>query len=190
VAYRQADRAFRLTRRKRKPPEQIAQEAQERAAREREVRLLQRQPDVRVNHDQQFRIRGARRIDCIALLHERRSITDDEHNAYRRLEADMIEAAGLGSKGDSEYVDCAQAFPPGQAKPQRMFDAGRRVQEVIGKMDAELGALVRELADPWEPNAALTRWRDTVRRITPVKDKTTCGAIVALACRALERAYR
>ena len=179
-----------MTRRKRKTPEQIAQEAQERAAREREVRLLQQQPDVRVNHDQQFRIRGARRIDCIALLHERRSITDDEHNAYRRLEADMIEAAGLGAKGDQERVDGTPTFPPGQSKPQRMFDAGRRVENVLGRMDAELAALIRELADPWTTNAALTRWRETVRRITPVKDKTTCGAIVALACRALERAYR
>lgn len=180
-----------MTRRKRKTPEQIAHERAEMEERAREVIRLRSQPDVHVVHDQAFRIRGAFRMDWVALLHQRETLSTEEANAVRRLEADICESHGLGmNREEWTVVDGTPTWPPGQGLSQRMVDASARVENVLSRIDPDRRALLKALLDPFNPGAGSTQgWRGTTRRLTGHLHKAAQTAAVVGAVRALEGAY-
>lgn len=174
-----------MTRRVRKPKTE-AEIAQDTAARA-EASRLKAQPDVRVVTDSGGRLQAAQRLDVFAMLHQRRSLTDAQEAAVRRLESDMHIAAG--AEGDLEIKEYVQGSGCAQLVTQRMIDAQGRVVDVCRRLRPWENQLLVIMLSPRDPRSALTRWRQTVERLTGAANPSKQAERVVVACEALTDAY-
>jgi len=166
---------------------EIAQRVADRRAQEADIAHLRAQPDLRVVVDNGGRLVAANRIDVFALLLSRSALTQAHHDAARRLESDIAAWKGVDrATGSLERVQCAA---PQGLVTDRMLDAGARVQAVMGRIGARDVSLLMGLLLPQFAGQTLTRWRETVERITgETRDECQAGAIRG-ACDNLARGY-
>ena len=149
---------------------------------------LDAQGDVRVKKNPAGAAsEGTQRMDVFAMLHQRRSLTDAQEAAVRRLEGDMHIAAG--AEGDLEVKEFVQGGGSQERVTQRMIDAGARVAEILHALRSWEVRLFSDLLSPTEQRSALTRWRDVVTRVTGAANPSKQAERVVVACEALTDAY-
>lgn len=177
--------------RRRKPAltqAQLAELERQKAARKREVeRLIAQGLDVK--HDAAWNIIVTRRIDVFALLHERKAMTDGQFLAVRRLEKTVALAMGHERPEQSmDRVDASSAGAPGQNVTQAMIDASADLDAVYRTVGPLCSRLLQELLT--DQNGILTRWRNTVWRITAETNDAAQAAAIRLACESLALAWQ
>lgn len=173
---------------RRRKPADPAIAAQQKLARKRVVDDLKAR-GVEVNHDEQFRIIGAHRPDVFSLLLSRKAITDVQFYAARRLEG--AHALAYGHEKPEQTMDRVQsstAGAPGQNVSQAMIDASAELATVYDTMGEQNAAIMQALIR--EQSAILTRWRDTVKRITGEANDKAQAALIRSACENLALAWR
>lgn len=142
-----------------------------------EARRLKAQPGVRVSVDGVGKLTGARRLDLFALLLERSTISQEQHDAVRWLEATMHVAMGWDSpERRPDHIRATTEGAPGQSVSQTMIDASREVARIRDLFDPREWSVLEALLQPQA--AILTRWRDVVERQTG--EKTDHGQAAAL----------
>lgn len=134
-----------------------------------------------------------RRLDVFALMLERKAITGDHERAVRRLQNDIAKARPLlGTSQLGERVEGAaapeerawRAAQQAIARVEALDQAAKALKAVGGTDGLLMVALVVPLA-----NAALTRWRATVERITGETNDHAQGARIRSACQRLTEYY-
>ena len=175
-----------MTRRRKAADPAVA--AAQKAARKRVVEELEAR-GIEVNYDEQYRIVGARRVDVFSLLHERKALTDLQLYAVRRLEG--LQALAFGHEKPEQTmdrVDSSTSGAPGQNVSQAMIDAGGELRTIYATTGAQNATLLQALIA--DQSAILTRWRDTVKRITGETDDKAQSALIRSACENLAEAFK
>lgn len=170
-------------------PEQQAEERRQIAIRKREVEELKaRGLDVR--HDAKFNIIVAQRLDVFALLHSRKALTDVQLYAVRRLEEKHAIAHGhLKPEQSLDRVQSSCEGAPGQNVTQSMLDAHEELVTLYRETGHKNALLLNALIGG-DDAAVLTRWRDTVQRVTGETGEGTHAALIRLACDNLAMAWQ
>lgn len=172
---------------KRTPAEQAIERAA-RAERKAEVDAL-RARGLTVTCDAGYNIIVTQRLDVFALLHSRKSLTDTQLYAVRRLEQYQAIANGHERPEQSmDRVDKSSKGAPGQNITQAMIDARADLRTIYLTTGGKSSELVIALTQPQE--AILTRWRETVQRITGEHDERAQGAMIRSACENLAAAWQ
>lgn len=169
-----------MSRRKPSPPRQLTPDAAERAE---EVSRL-RKHGAAVKVDKIGRVISAYRSNVFNLLLERRSITQNHHDAAHRLCEQWAAWKGLDAGGEqgSERVDGGTSCGPKSLVTDRMLMAGKWVDNVLRQIPADerriLTALVIATVEEDRPMA----WRGIVQRTTgeEVRDRQTASVVLAL----------
>lgn len=174
-------------RRRNQTPEERAEEARIRAQRKAEIAKLERHGDVRVVTGPGYEIIAAQRLDVFAMLHQRRSLTDTQLAAVRRLETDLHVAAG--AEGDTEVKEFVQGSGCRERITQRMIDASAEVRRVMLKLHLWEAKLMAAFLSPTNPRSALTRWRQTVEQVTGATNPHKQSERVVVAVETLTAAY-
>lgn len=131
----------------------------------------------------------ARRIDVFQLLLERRALPQESFDAVRDYETDLALSMGWETPERSgELVSRSCEGAPGQNVTQEMIDASRRVADVRRKLSARDVRLLDDLLK--DHGALLTRWRDTVHRITGETNDDAHTAVVRAMASNLAEAMR
>ena len=176
--------------RRRRPYSPAEQAEQKRLKEERRLYVESlRERGLTVTCDDAWNIIVTRRLDVFDLLLERKTITAPQQAAVRRLETIVAQAFGH-EKPDMglERVSATAEGAPGQNITQAMIDAAtalRDVLDLVGKRDARLiWALITNV------DGILTRWRETVTRITGEKTPPARAAAVRAALENLCEAFR
>lgn len=176
---------------RRKPRLTEAQRAElerQKEARRQEVERLRSQ-GLDVKCDAAWNIIVTRRVDVFSLFHERKAITDPHFYAARRLEA-LIALAYGHEKPDASFdrVDSSTAGAPGQNITQAMIDAGRELEAIYIATGNQSARLLHALMT--DQGGIMTRWRDTVYRITSETNPTAQAAAIRIACANLAMAFQ
>jgi hypothetical protein len=172
---------------KRTPAEQAVERAA-RAERKAEVDAL-RARGLTVTCDAGYNIIVTQRLDVFALLHSRKSLTDTQLYAVRRLEQYQAIANGHERPEQSfDRVDKSSEGAPGQNVTQAMIDAHRDLRAIYLTTGAKSSELLIALTQPQE--GILTRWRDTVQHVTGEHDERVQGAMIRAACENLGAAWQ
>ena len=134
-----------------------------------------------------------RRLDVFALMLERKAITGDHERAVRRLQNDIAMARPL--LGTPQIGDRVQGTLQPEEAAARHFERAKDRVEAMDRAAAALaalggmdGVLMVALVVPLA-SAALTRWRDTVERITGESHDHAQGARMRSACQRLMEYY-
>ena len=173
--------------RKRTPEEQAAAVAAK-AIRKAEVEAL-RARGLTVTCDAGYNIIVTQRLDVFALLHSRKSLTQTQLDAVRRLEEKQAIANGHERPEQSfDRVDKSSEGAPGQNITQAMIDAQADLRTIYLTTGGKSSELLIALTQPQE--AILTRWRETVQRITGEHDERAQGAMIRAACENLAAAWQ
>lgn len=173
--------------RKRTPEEQAAAVAAK-AIRKAEVEAL-RARGLTVTCDAGYNIIVTQRLDVFALLHSRKSLTQTQLDAVRRLEQKQAIANGHERPEQSfDRVDKSSEGAPGQNITQAMIDAQADLRTIYLTTGGKSSELLIALTQPQE--AILTRWRDTVQRVTGEHDERAQGAMIRSACENLAAAWQ
>lgn len=178
-----------MTRRtaKRTPAEQAIERAA-RAERKAEVDAL-RARGLTVTCDAAYNIIVTQRLDVFALLHSRKSLTQAQLDAVRRLEEKQAIANGHERPEQSfDRVDKSSDGAPGQNITQSMIDAQADLRTIYLTTGGKSSELLIALTQPQE--GILTRWRETVQRITGEHDERAQGAMIRAACENLASAWQ
>lgn len=110
----------------------------------------------------------ARRIDVFQLLRERDAIPQESFDAIRSYEADVSTAMGWNTpERRPDYIRGSQEGAPGQNVSQPMIEASDRLAWVEFMLTTRDRRLLSALLH--ENDGSLTRWRETVERITGEK---------------------
>lgn len=140
---------------------QARQEAQRLEATGAEARVVEEKDDkgrTRV-------VVRARRIDVFQLLRERDAIPQESFDAIRDYEADVSTAMGWNTpERRPDYIRGSQEGAPGQNVSQTMIEASDRLAWVEFMLTTRDWRLLSALLH--ENDGSLTRWRETVERIT------------------------
>lgn len=172
---------------KRSPAEQAIERAAK-AARKAEVDAL-RSRGLTVTHDAGYNIIVTQRLDVFALLHSRKSLTETQLYAVRRLEQYQAIAFGHERPEQSfDRVDKSSEGAPGQNVTQAMIDAQRDLRAIYLTTGGKSSELLIALTQPQE--GILTRWRDTVAKVTGEKDEDVHPAMIRAACENLAAAWQ
>lgn len=149
---------------------------------------------------------AANRSDPFDLLHRAGGLSDEQHQAARRLFRDWCLRAGVNDRERvaAERVDGGRA-DPSDAVTAGQVDAGRRVAlalkggDVRGMTGAPIGRvggvgpvnarLLEALISPMVDQGLIIAWRGTVQRVTGEADKNVQGGVVRQACEALRLVY-
>lgn len=177
-----------MTRKPRRKPTDPALLAAQRLARKSIVEDLT-EKGIDVSHDEQYRIISARRLDVFSLLLSRKALTDVQFYAARRLET--THALSRGHEKPEQTMDRVQtssAGAPGQNITQAMIDASAELATIYATMGEQNAAIMQALIS--EQSAILTRWRDTVKRITGEPNDKAQAALIRSACENLALAWR
>ena len=173
--------------RKRTPEEQATAVAAK-AIRKAEVEAL-RARGLTVTCDAAYNIIVTQRLDVFALLHSRKSLTQTQLDAVRRLEEKQAIANGHERPEQSfDRVDKSSEGAPGQNITQAMIDAQADLRTIYLTTGGKSSELLIALTQPQE--AILTRWRETVQRITGEHDERAQGAMIRAACENLAAAWQ
>lgn len=173
--------------RKRTPEEQAAAVAAK-AIRKAEVEAL-RARGLTVTCDAAYNIIVTQRLDVFALLHSRKSLTQTQLDAVRRLEQKQAIANGHERPEQSfDRVDKSSEGAPGQNITQAMIDAQADLRTIYLTTGGKSSELLIALTQPQE--AILTRWRDTVQRVTGEHDERVQAAMIRAACENLALAWQ
>ena len=122
----------------------------------------------------------ARRIDVFQLLLERGAIPQSDFNAVRLYEQDVALSMGWETPERGEFVNRSCEGAPGQNITQAMIEASRRVEWVRTWLSQRDFALLSGLLE--DHGALLTRWRNTVSRVTGEhREECHAAAIRAMA---------
>lgn len=178
-----------MTRRtaKRTPAEQAIERAAK-AARKAEVENL-RSRGLTVTCDAGYNIIVTQRLDVFALLHSRKSLTETQLYAVRRLEEKQAVAYGHERPEQSfDRVDKSSEGAPGQNITQAMIDAQADLRTIYLTTGGKSSELLIALTQPQE--GILTRWRDTVAKVTGEKDEDVHAAMIRSACENLAAAWQ
>lgn len=131
----------------------------------------------------------ARRIDVFQLLLERRALPQESFDAVRAYETDLALSMGWETPERSgEFVSRSCEGAPGQNVTQEMIEASRRVADVRRKLSVRDVRLLDDLLK--DHGALLTRWRDTVHRITGETNDDAHTAVVRAMASNLAEAMR
>ena len=126
-----------------------------------EARIVEEKDDDGKTHV----IVRARRIDVFQLLVERGAIPQDSFDAVRAYEADLATAMGWNTpERRPDYIRASVEGAPGQNVSQIMIEASRMVRWVEDRLTTRDWRLLSALLH--ENDGSITRWRDTVQRIT------------------------
>lgn len=173
--------------RKRTPEEQATAVAAK-AIRKAEVEAL-RARGLTVTCDAAYNIIVTQRLDVFALLHSRKSLTQTQLDAVRRLEEKQAIANGHERPEQSfDRVDKSSEGAPGQNVTQAMIDAQRDLSIIYVTTGGKSAELLIALTQPQE--AILTRWRPTVQRVTGEHDERVQAAMIRAACENLALAWQ
>lgn len=178
-----------MTRRpaKRSPAEQAIERAA-RAERKAEVDAL-RARGLTVTCDAGYNIIVTQRLDVFDLLLSRKSVTQQQVDAVRRLEQKQALAFGHERPEQSfDRVDKSSEGAPGQNVTQAMIDAQADLRIIYLTTGAKSSELLIALTQPQE--GILTRWRDTVVKVTGEKDEDVHPAMIRAACENLAAAWQ
>lgn len=178
-----------MTRRtaKRTPAEQAIERAA-RAERKAEVDAL-RARGLTVTCDAGYNIIVTQRLDVFALLHSRKSLTETQLYAVRRLEQYQAIANGHERPEQSmDRVDKSSEGAPGQNITQAMIDARADLRTIYLTTGGKSSELLIALTEPQE--AILTRWRETVQHVTGEHDERVQAAMIRAACENLALAWQ
>lgn len=170
-------------------PEQQAEERRQIAIRKRDVEELKsRGLDVR--HDAKFNIIVAQRLDVFSLLHSRKALTDTQLYAVRRLEEKHAVAHGhLRPEQTLDRVQSTCEGAPGQNVTQSMIDAHRELVALYRETGHKNAILLNALI-AGDGSKSMTRWRDTVQRVTGETNDRSQNAVIRLACDNLALAWQ
>lgn len=172
---------------KRSPAEQAIERAAK-AARKAEVDRL-RSLGLTVTCDAAYNIIVTQRLDVFALLHSRKSLTETQLYAVRRLEEKQAVAYGHERPEQSfDRVDKSSEGAPGQNITQAMIDAQADLRTIYLTTGGKSSELLIALTQPQE--GILTRWRDTVAKVTGEKDEDVHAAMIRSACENLAAAWQ
>lgn len=172
---------------KRTPAEQAIERAAK-AARKAEVDTL-RARGLTVTCDAAYNIIVTQRLDVFALLHSRKSLTETQLYAVRRLEEKQAIANGHERPEQSfDRVDKSSEGAPGQNITQAMIDAQADLRTIYLTTGGKSSELLIALTQPQE--GILTRWRDTVAKVTGEKDEDVHAAMIRSACENLAAAWQ
>jgi len=152
-----------------------------------------------VKCDAAWNIISIRRLDVFALLHERkgagdkiRGINDQQFYAIRRFEG-LIALANGWERPEQGFdrVDRTVEGAPGQNITQSMIDASEELEFVIGKVGMVGAKVLMALVGPDAKGAALlTRWRETMERVTGEPDSRVQAALIRWVCESLVSAWK
>ena len=172
---------------KRSPAEQAIERAAK-AARKTEVESL-RSRGLTVTCDAGYNIIVTQRLDVFDLLMSRKSLTQPQVDAVRRLEQKQALAYGHERPEQSfDRVDKSSEGAPGQNVTQAMIDAQRDLSIIYVTTGGKSAELLMALTQPQE--AILTRWRPTVQRVTGEHDERVQAAMIRAACENLALAWQ
>ena len=172
---------------KRSPAEQAIERAAK-AARKAEVETL-RSRGLTVTCDAGYNIIVTQRLDVFDLLMSRKSLTQPQVDAVRRLEQKQALAYGHERPEQSfDRVDKSSEGAPGQNVTQAMIDAQRDLSIIYVTTGGKSSELLIALTQPQE--AILTRWRPTVQRVTGEHDERVQAAMIRAACENLALAWQ
>jgi hypothetical protein len=188
-------------RRKPKSPEQIALEAAQKRAAEREAEknpatfgvnekaMSEAQNDaVATIRNKRGKVIHAYRSDVFDLLMSRNGLSVCEHEAARKLQADIATRAGLNAPEVNLVV--IDSSGSREVVTTRMLDAGRRVDAVLLYCGYETARLLRALIEPTAIQGLVIVWRSVVKTTTGIEESHAQAALVQIACRNLMHAYR
>lgn len=172
---------------KRSPAEQAIERA-EKAARKAEVESL-RSRGLTVTCDAGYNIIVTQRLDVFDLLLSRKSVTQQQVDAVRRLEQKQALAYGHERPEQSfDRVDKSSEGAPGQNVTQAMIDAQADLRIIYLTTGGKSSELLIALTLPEE--RILTSWRPIVHRITGEHDERAQAAMVRAACENLTLAWQ
>lgn len=151
-----------------------------------EAERLSQQTDVRVTRNTNGTLAGAKRLDVFDLLLSRDALSQQAHDAVRRLEELAATASGA-LKAEASY-DRVDTTTIGQNITDAMIDASMDLAKVLEKTGVRSSALLIALLEP--SAALLSRWRDTVERLTGERNDRAQAACVRYASEDLAEAWR
>lgn len=175
-----------MTKRKAKPTSpELARQMLEKMERKAEIARLQAQ-GVHVVSDEAKRITRAQRLDCFDLLLSRNALSQTSYDAVRRLEE--LAATASGALKNEQGYDRVDTTTLGQNITDAMIQASTDLMVVLQQTGVRSGELLIALL---APNAALlTRWRETVVRVTGEKNTDVHAPLIRAACENLAEAWR
>lgn len=167
---------------KRKPYDPAAQARLEAEKREREAEIARLiAQGATVKHDAAKRVISAKRSNVFNILHQRGTITQNQHDAAYRLATDWAIWKGLDGKGDrGEAVDCSSGST--ELVTDRMIQAGKRVRDTMQLVAIQHETLLTDLMIATVEEDRPMLWRGIVERSigVTVRDRQTAAVVDAL----------
>ena len=143
--------------------------------------------DIEVSRKTQQTEQAARRSDVFLALC--RGMATGAYDAARRLERDILMAAGLSDRG--LRLVSVDETTEGRSRMDRMLAARDRLDSLRDIMPEHEFWLMCELIDPKRPNGGQPRsWRDVVGYVTGEELPDAKPALVRNACQSTAWAYR
>lgn len=139
--------------------------------------------------DRLGRVKFAHRGDVFHQLAGRDSITPRQHQAIRRLEADIAERFGVGGQGEAmDRVDGGSAGGA-QGYTQRQVDAGIRVDAILARVGPPACRLLQAILEPPLATGCAVQWRRVVEQTTGEMRAEAQTALLRFACESLADCY-
>jgi hypothetical protein len=178
-------------------PEEIARRRAEALAREREPQnwganaealALPANAAVAVETDLRGKVARARRRDVFELFRVRGALSQDGHDAVRRLQDDIAVlhrtlASGLDLSPKVDRSRLPDTFS------ERRRRAGERIEAVLTLTGPASARLITALCEPDVIHGRPPDWREVVERETGERLPDAQGALVRAACENLAGAY-
>ena len=155
------------------------------AARKHERARLELVPDTRVTVAPDHSIISAKRQDVFDLLLTRKSLSQDAHNAVRRLERDAAIMEGV-TDSDAPLIRVQDASDHNRL--DRQIDARKRVNDALNSIPAPHARLLWRLIQP-QFVGQVASWRYIVSAVCASNTAATQTRILVTACDALADAY-
>jgi hypothetical protein len=139
--------------------------------------------------DRLGRVKFAHRGDVFHQLAGRDAITPRQHQAIRRLEADIAERLGVGGKGEALDVIDGGSAGGAQGYTQRQVDAGKRVDAILAMVGPPACRLLQAILEPPLATGCAVQWRRVVETITGEMRAEAQTALLRFACESLADCY-
>jgi hypothetical protein len=185
-----------MARRKHKPfdPAEAARQASERERYTRNTpsewgvneEAISGQDDIHQEGATRTKVRRLQRFDVFHLLFARKSLTEADLNAARRLQSDLATEHGL----DGEGAPIARIDGAKGEKEFRAIDAGNRNDEVLSRLLPHQQRLLLALMAPEIVHGQRVNWKQVVRDLHGDIDRDAQVKRVKRACGALTKAYQ
>ena len=155
------------------------------AARKHERARLELVPDTRVTVSPDHSIISAKRQDVFDLLLTRKSLSQDAHNAVRRLERDLAISEGVT---DSDPPAVRLQGSGTHNRLDRRIDASNRADAALASIDPIQSRLLQSLLRP-QFQGVIPDWRSIVTLYAGTRTQSTQTRVLVTACDALADAY-